>query len=195
MLGTSQAASLPDLKSAVSASHEGIVSLVRGGGGHGGGFGGGHGGGGMGGGGPGFGGHMGGSGPGLTGHMGGGGQGFGSQMGGDGPGMAGHMGGGGQGFGGQMSGDGPGIAGHMGGGDPGFASPTMGGGHFAWHNVGEIGAINDHFDDNDHFKIVHNPNFDRRRFNNFVGGDTFIGGSVNNCWVWWPDDGWIWQCP
>ena len=54
MLGPSQAGSLPDLKSAVNASHDGIVSLVRGGGG------GGHVGGG-------WGGHMGG---GWGGHMG-----------------------------------------------------------------------------------------------------------------------------
>ena len=156
-----------DLKSAVSASHDGIVLV---GGGHGGG---GHGGGGSGG-------HMGGGGPGFAGHnM---GVGFAGHMGG-GPELASHMGGGGAGF-----------ADHTGGGGPGFASPTTGGGRFAWHNVGEIGAVNDHFDDNDHFKIVHNPNFDHRRFNNFVGGDTFIGGSVNNCWVWWPEDGWVWQC-
>src|SRR5262249_10476336 len=65
MLGPSQAGSLPDLKSAVNASHDGIVSLVRGGGGGGGGHGGGGWGGPMGGG---WGGHMGG---GWGGHMGG----------------------------------------------------------------------------------------------------------------------------
>ena len=64
---------------------------------------------------------------------------------------------------------------------------------------------NDLFDDlfdlfvDDGFKI-HNPNFDNRRFNNFFG-DGFFGGSPwwwgnegNTCWVWWPDDGWVWQC-
>src|SRR6516165_8499832 len=42
-LGTTQAGSAPDLKSALSASHDGLITLVRGGGGGGGG---GHGGGG-----------------------------------------------------------------------------------------------------------------------------------------------------
>jgi hypothetical protein len=49
MLGTSQAGSAPDFKNAMSAIHDGGLTLVRGGGG-GGGFGGGHGGGGFGGG-------------------------------------------------------------------------------------------------------------------------------------------------
>ena len=37
MLGPIQAGSAPDLKSALSASHDGVITLVRGGGGHGGG--------------------------------------------------------------------------------------------------------------------------------------------------------------
>jgi hypothetical protein len=64
MWGPSQAASAPDLKSAMSAIHDGAITLVRGGGG------GGHGGGGWGGHmGGGWGGHMGG--PRFAGHMGG----------------------------------------------------------------------------------------------------------------------------
>src|SRR5262245_24642802 len=65
---------------------------------------------------------------------------------------------------------------------------------------------NDLFDDlfdlfvDSGFKI-HNPNFDNRRFNNFFSDGFFSGGfpwwwgnEGNNCWVWWPDDGWVWQC-
>ena len=70
-------------------------------------------------------------------------------------------------------------------------------------------------------KFVHNRNFDHRfsrtdfdndlfddlfdlfdngRFRNvdnffFFGGFPWWWGiDVSNCWVWWPDDGWVWQC-
>jgi hypothetical protein len=132
-----------------------------------------------------------------------------------------HMSGGPK-FGGQMGG-GPSFAGHMGGGGPSSSGPSGGRGPVASHNAGngnhlDNNVVHDdgqfkivhnpnvdnlrlngnHLDNNvvhddGHFKIVHDPNFHKRRFNNFF----FVGGGpsdVSACWVWWPDDGWVWQC-